>query len=234
MDRRHFIKLCSSALALAGLRPDLVGAGEGPLQRYHRTQLVDGAGKPLAPGDLEPDRAYLFFYPYAGTPCYLIRLGTLTRSETLETEGGTPYEWAGGVGPERNVVAFSAICTHLLTHPTKKISFINYHAQADKLSGRENVITCCAHGSVFDPARGAKVLSGPATQPLPAIALEHSKEDGALYAVGTVGADVFEEFFDDFKRELREEHGRGKARQEIEGIAPVVPLDGYTGHEILC
>ncbi|NIP74051.1 MAG: Rieske 2Fe-2S domain-containing protein [Gammaproteobacteria bacterium] len=234
MDRRRFIKLCSSALALAGIRPDLAGASEGPLQRRKRVRLVDAAGKSLGPGDLELDKAYVFFYPFAGTPCYLIRLGTLTRSETLKTENGTAYEWKGGAGPNRNVVAFSAICTHLLTHPTRKISFINYHSQADKLSGRENVISCCAHGSVFDPARGAKVLSGPATQPLPAIALEHNEQDGALYAVGTVGADVFEDFFDDFKGELREEHGRGKARQEVKGAALVTALNDYTGHKIPC
>ena len=44
----------------------------------------------------------------------------------LKTENGSTYEWPGGVGAQRGIVAYSAICSHRLTYPTRQISFISY------------------------------------------------------------------------------------------------------------
>ncbi|MEJ2344792.1 MAG: Rieske 2Fe-2S domain-containing protein [Gammaproteobacteria bacterium] len=234
MNRRHFVTLCTSALALATANPRALARPRGALHRYARARLVDSKGQPIHARKLAVDRCYVFFYPYAGTPCYLIRLGVLTQGETLAMSDGTPYDWQGGVGPDGTVVAFSAICSHLMTHPTRKISFINYHADADELSGRQNVISCCAHGSVFDPARGAKVVSGPATQPLTAIALEHEKASDELFAVGTYGGETYRDFFRAFKRDLREEFGRRGATREIHDDTVVRPIEDYTKQAIRC
>ena len=235
MDRRHFIKLCGTTLLLVRSQARAwASEPAAPLQRYARVALVDGEGRPVRAAKLAKDETYVFFYPYAGTPCYLIRLGTLIESENLTTADGRRYDWTGGVGPGRDVVAYSAICSHLMTHPTRAASFINYHAAADELSGRRNVITCCAHGSVFDPARGAKVIAGPAPQPLAAIALEHDPSSDGLFAIGTFGGEQFREFFKDFKRELRDEFGRGQAKQAVDGQAVVVPLAEYSRQRIHC
>jgi arsenite oxidase small subunit len=234
MNRRDFVTLCASALALASSNPRALAEPRGALHRYGRARLLDNKGQPIRVQRLAVDRCYVFFYPYAGTPCYLIRLGVLTQGETLITSAGTRYDWRGGVGPDNTVVAFSAICSHLMTHPTRNISFINYHAGADELSGRQNVISCCAHGSVFDPARGAKVVSGPATQPLTAIALEHDAATDDLLAVGTYGGEMYRDFFQAFKRDLREEFGRRVAKREIHDSTVVRPIEDYTKQTIRC
>ncbi|RMG56849.1 MAG: hypothetical protein D6717_05835 [Gammaproteobacteria bacterium] len=236
MQRRSFIKLCTAFAAGIAARPQLLAAAEGPVQERQRVRLVDVAGRPLIPDNLEVGRNYLFHYPYRGTPCFLIRLpfDTVKAGIELKTEDGTSYRWRGGVGEGGQVVAFSAICSHLMTHPTKKIAFIHhYHGKASGLAGRTDVIACCAHGSVFDPAAGGKVIAGPAPQPLTAILLEQD-EAGVIHAVGTQGADFYHQFLRTFKRELRKEFGRGVADDPVEGDARVRALDRYSRKIIDC
>ncbi len=54
--------------------------------------------------------------------------------------------------PSGETVAYSAVCTH-------QGCTVGYDPQ-------RQLLVCPCHGSTFDPARGAKVLSGPATRPL--------------------------------------------------------------------
>jgi Rieske Fe-S protein len=56
-------------------------------------------------------------------------------------------------------VAYSAVCTH-------QGCTVAYR---DKGQG---YLGCPCHGSVFDPARGGKVVSGPADEPLPRLRIE--------------------------------------------------------------
>jgi Rieske Fe-S protein len=60
---------------------------------------------------------------------------------------------------------------------------------------------------VYDPAEGARVLSGPAPQPLAAIVLEYQPDEEALYALGTVGAEQFDAFFDKYRMKVALEYG---------------------------
>ena len=55
-------------------------------------------------------------------------------------------------------VAYSAVCTHQQCE-------VAYQQQSSQL-------VCPCHGSIFDPARGGQVVSGPAEQPLPEIPVE--------------------------------------------------------------
>src|SRR5918993_4841434 len=50
-------------------------------------------------------------------------------------------------------VAYSAVCTH----------------QGCKVAYQDGNLACPCHGSTFDPANGASVVTGPATRPLPEI-----------------------------------------------------------------
>ena len=50
-------------------------------------------------------------------------------------------------------VAYSAVCTH----------------QGCTVAYKNGQLACPCHGSVFDPARGAEVVAGPAQSPLPEI-----------------------------------------------------------------
>src|SRR6185436_1402830 len=103
--------------------------------------------------------------------------------------------WPGGVGPRGSIVAYSAICAHKLTYPTRDISFISYRAEKTVGNKFANVIHCCSEHSQYDPAAGARVVAGPAPQPLAAILLEHDAGTDEIYAVGTLGGEMFNEFF---------------------------------------
>jgi Rieske Fe-S protein len=232
-SRRRFIHLCSAVTALASCRVD-----EQPLANFNRVQLVDADGKPFAINRLEAEREYVFFYPYVCTPCFLLNLGKPTQVVDLKTAAGKHYRWAGGVGPQGAIVAFAAICSHKLTHPSQPVSFIGYRQQPvgfltknNVVERRAAVIQCCSEHSIYDPAQGAKVLAGPAPQPLASIALE--EQGGVLHAVGVYGGSVYQRFFERFGFRLELEFGQ-RAREPVEGSAAVIPIEQYTRQRIQC
>jgi arsenite oxidase small subunit len=201
---------------------------------YRRTHLVDVHGRPVRLAQLVPEANYVFHYPYASTPCLLLKLRRqVTVPASLKREDGTPYAWQGGVGRERNVVAFSAICAHKLAYPTREVSFIRYQRERSATSGAQ-VIHCCADHSVYDPAQGARVVSGPAPQPLAAILLQHDPGEDGLFALGTVGAEQFDAFFDKYHVRLALEYGEGRARTVVEGTSIVRELATYCRTTIQC
>lgn len=236
MDRRRFVKLCASAMALSGA-PCARAAVTGEVKRYDRAVLVDRSGQPLLAARLAVDRNYVFHYPYVGTPCFLLSLGTPPPRQhvALDTEDGLGYQWPGGVGPKRAIVSYSAICAHKLAYPTKQLSFISYKAaRSGNSRATPNTIHCCAEHSEYDPAAGARVLAGPATQPLAAILLEYDPQTDALAALGTVGGELFEAFFAKYEFRLSMEHGHGKARRRVSGTAVVSELTQFCQQEIVC
>lgn len=240
--RRTFVKLCASTLAMITASPRLLAQQkDGAVRRYQRAKLVDAQSKPIKARDLLEGENYLFHYPYISTPCFLLNLGRPTAQRALlETKDGRPYLWQGGVGPKRAVVAFSAICAHKMTHPARAVSFINYRHQhvnfldKDKNDAkRESVIYCCSEKSVYDPADGARVLGGPAPQPLAAILLEYNETDDTLEAIGTYGGDMFDKFFKEFSFRLQLEHRVTNLRQQSETVT-VVKLTEYCATQVLC
>jgi Rieske Fe-S protein len=234
MERREFIKLCAVAGTL-GTNPAFAAAALTP-RFYTRVLLVDEARRPLRAASLAANRNYIFHYPYAGTPCFLLNLGKPTpQAVTLKTETGASYEWTGGVGPSHAVVGYSAICAHRMSYPTRQISFISYRDKTGpaKLT-RSNVIHCCSEHSEFDPASGARVVSGPARQPLAAILLEYDRNNDSLHAVGTLGGEMFNAFFAKFEFQLALEHGGTRAQQQVGGNAVVSELAHYCKQQVQC
>ena len=218
---------------VAGFAGSDAARGQGEVRSYPRVLLVDIHGTPIRASRLSAETNYVFQYPYAATPCFLLRLPKAAQSAaTLRRENGTRYEWPGGVGPDRAIVAFSAICAHKLAYPTREVSFIRYQRDRSATSGGA-VIHCCADHSVYDPGDGARVVSGPAPQPLAAIALDHDAATDRLYASGTVGAEQFEAFFAKYELKLALEYG-GKARQAIDGTTVVRELAQYCRNTIQC
>lgn len=233
MERREFMTFCALAVA-AGYCGAAFGAGASP-RFYSRARLVDEHGEPIKAGALKVNHNYIFNYPYVGTPCFLLKLGQPTNSEVrLKTEDGQRYIWAGGVGANRSVVAYSAICAHELAYPTREISFISFRDYPSKIYRRPNVIHCCAQNSVYDPAAGARVLDGPAKQPLTAILLEYDAARDELYAVGTYGGELFDKFFKKYEFKLTLEMGANKAQQPVEAVATVSELTRYCKQRIVC
>ena len=160
VERRRFVKLCAAAAVAAGANPGLLAAAGTTARLYHRTALVDDDGAPITAQNLDVGRTYVFHYPYATTPCFLLDLGRPVRAAVqLSTETGEPYVWPGGTGGDGSVVAFAAICAHRMTHPAKDVSFINYrHGKVryldsgDRPRERNGVIFCCSEKSVYDPS----------------------------------------------------------------------------------
>ena len=234
MERRKFLESCAALSGAAGIGA-LPGAwASTPPRLYERTRLVDRHGDSLRAGALEAETNYVFHYPYAGTPCFLLKLARpVTVAATMRREDGATYAWEGGVGPGRTVVAFSAICAHKLAYPTRDISFIRYQPQKSATSDA-HVIHCCADHSVYDPANGARVLAGPAPQPLAAILLDYDPASDGLWALGTVGAEQFDRFFDKYDFKLGMEYGQGKAKALVGTSTVVRELAQFCRQTIQC
>jgi Rieske Fe-S protein len=230
MQRRDFIKFCAASAAVSS---QALGADASP-RFYERAKLVDEDGAPLAASAVPANRNLVFNYPYVATPCFLLNLGRPLRATVrLKTADRRSYEWRGGVGAQRSIVAYSAICAHKMSYPTRQISFISYRAKASEQDPHAHVIHCCSEHSQYDPARGGRVVAGPAPQPLAAILLEHDPADDSLSAIGTLGGEMFHQFFDKFRFRLAMEIGPS-AHRAVAGSATVLPLDHYSRQQVKC
>jgi len=230
MERRQFIKFCVAGAAAAGT-PAV--AADARAHFYSRARLVDESGAALRAKAIPVDRNLIFHYPYASTPCFLLNLGRPAKASVqLKTADSHPYDWQGGVGAGRSIVAYSAICAHKLTYPTRDISFISYRAEKSAGNRFAKVIHCCSEHSQYDPAQGARVLAGPAPQPLAAILLEWDSTRDEIHAVGTLGGELFNEFFDKYAFRLAMEHGAPRAA--VRGACMVQQLENYCRQQVKC
>ncbi len=234
MERRQFIRACAATCALG--MPELAVAGDLSPRHYARVRLVDAGGRPLRAASLAEGENYVFSYPFEGTPCFLLNLGRPTaRNVALKTEKGAAYQWPGGVGPQRAIVGYSAICSHKLTYPTRQISFISYRERSTAPgTSRPNMIHCCSEHSEYDPAAGARVMGGPAPQPLSAILLEYDPATDALFATGTLGGELFNTFFSKYEMRLALEYGSDGGRQRITGSTTVTALAQFCKQQVRC
>jgi len=234
MDRRSFLESCTAGAACitaAGGFP--AWAGEAKARTYGRALLVDERGGPIHASQLKPQTNYVFHYPYEATPVFLLDLGKPAEPHALSTKDREAYAWPGGVGAQRSVVAYSAICAHQLVYPTREVSFISYRKTRAQKGVQDNLIHCCAEHSQYDPAKGAQVISGPAPQPLAAVLLQHDPKADTLTAYGTVGGELFHEFFRKYEAKLSLEVGP-KARNAVSDQAVVRELDKYCRNQIQC
>ena len=239
--RRKFIEIClvgaapCVAMAADKTPPRAATKSSPPISRqYSRVKLVDADGKAVKAKSLKAHHNYVFNYPYASTPCFLLNLDKqLTDSVSLKSSAVGAYDWPGGVGAAKSIVAYSAICAHKLAYPTQQVSFISYRPKPSKASTRGQVISCCADKSVYDPFLGAKVISGPAAQPLAAILLEYDAKTDELYAVGIFGAEKFAEFFQKYDFKLTMEMG-DRAREIVTGTAKLSDLAAYSAQTAQC
>ncbi len=234
MERRKFLESCAVMSGVAGVSALSSAWADAAPRLYGRARLVDVHGAPLRASALAVETNYVFHYPFAATPCFLLNLGRpVTTAATLRRVDGATYAWHGGVGPARAVVAFSAICAHKLAYPTRDISFIRYQRQKSATSDA-HVIHCCADHSVYDPAHGARVLAGPAPQPLAAILLDYDAAADELQAIGTVGAEQFDAFFAKYDFRLGMEYGQGGAKRLVGERTVVRELSQFCKQTIQC
>jgi arsenite oxidase small subunit len=198
----------------------------GPTRRHARTLLVEPFGAPFKAASLVPGQAHLFNYPFAASPVFLLALDReVGATADLATEAKERYASPAGVGPKKSIVAFSAICAHKLMYPTPQISFIGVRKG---VSGEPaQVIHCCGDQSRYDPAAGARVIGGPAPQPLAAVLLEWDAKTDQLHAVGTQGGEMFDAFFEKYAFKLQTELG-SRSRAASGATAVVQPASAYS------
>ncbi len=246
MDRRNFIESCSSAgvaataacLSATASMPAL--AADARPKAYSRVLLTNERGDPIKAASLALQTNYVFHYPFEATPVFLLDLGKAvvpSSNTALKTKTGDNYGWPGGVGAKKSIVAFSAICAHHLVYPTPNLSFISFRkgvpANAKTPNAGADLIHCCADHSQYDPAQGAKVLAGPASQPLCAILLEHNTNDDTLIAYATLGGELFDEFFKKYEAKLSIEVGN-KASNAVSQRTPVRELEKFCRNAVKC
>lgn len=100
---------------------------------------------------------------------------TLTNCQCMLVKmGGVPA--GGGVGPQRDVVAFSYLCTHQGGPLQGGYKATNEH---------RTLGPCPFHLSLFDLRRHGIIVSGQAYESLPQVLLELDGDD--IYAVGMMG-----------------------------------------------
>jgi arsenite oxidase small subunit len=234
MDRRCFIESCTAAAACvtAGAALPALAADAKP-RAYSPALLVDELGRPVKAAGLRAQVNYVFHYPFEATPVFLLDLGKPALPQALSTKSGMAYGWPGGVGPNRSVVAYSAICAHKLVYPTRDVSFISFRKKRAQRGVQDELIHCCSENSQYDPARGAQVLAGPAPQPLCAVLLEHDRKADTLTAYATLGGELFDDFFRKYETKLSLEVGP-KAKNVIAGQSVVRELERFCRNTIQC
>jgi Rieske Fe-S protein len=232
MERRQFVKACALATVASSL--SALAQGNAEPRFYERARLTGSDGRPLKSRAIPVNTNLIFHYPYAGTPCFLLNLGEPVKVGTrLKTADERSYEWSGGVGANAAVVAYSAICAHKLTYPTRDISFISFRPEQTPTSRYSRVIHCCSEHSQYDPARGAQVLAGPAPQPLAAILLEYDGSSDELWAIGTLGGEMFNEFFKKYAFRLALDLG-DRAHKPVAGRCTVTELSDFCRQQVKC
>jgi arsenite oxidase small subunit len=246
MDRRAFVERCTlgtgtlpvaMSAALTAALSGAAWAADAKPRAYARVLLTDEFGQPVQASRLRAQTNYVFHYPFEATPVFLLDLGKPAEATNLRTRDQKTYRWPGGVGPQRSLVAFSAICAHKLVYPTKDLSFISFRKGAalnpKTPSKGDDLIHCCADHSQYDPARGAQVLGGPAEQPLCAVLLEHDPKADTLTATGTLGGELFDDFFKKYEMKLSLDVGP-RAKLAVAGRSTVRELDRFCRNPVRC
>jgi nitrite reductase/ring-hydroxylating ferredoxin subunit len=88
-------------------------------------------------------------------------IGSTAQAPNTARDFVNPHDGQAGLLirlPDGTFVAYEKACTH-------KGVYVDYDQRSHQL-------VCPAHGAIFDPAQGGKVLQGPASRPLPAVTLK--------------------------------------------------------------
>lgn len=192
-------------------------------REYNRVLLAAENKNPFKASEIAKNENYIFFYPYHNIPVLLLNLDKAIEPVNV---GQEPYSHPGGVGANKSIVAYIAICTHEFVRPNPNETLIKYYPRGEisALYGDDNVICCCAHGSAYDPSMAGKVLQTPAEYPLTAVEMEWNIQSDSLYAKALIGWNPpFKEIF--------KEDGEGKL---INGETTVRRLNNYTKKIVKC
>lgn len=162
LNRRDFLKMggqtavfAGAAVATAGVATGapapVSGKGNNATLDYPQLAIDKAAALPL-------NTAVTFFYPDTSSLCAIVRMG---------------HAVPGGVGPDRDIVAYSTWCTHMGCP-------VSYDPDSRNFK-------CPCHFSVFDSEKSGQMVTGQATENLPRIVLRHDPGDDSVTAIGVDG-----------------------------------------------
>ena len=157
MQRRELLVAGALGAAVAGVAPGLARAAHGDRPDGG---LTDYPALPVITiGALQEGEPVAFNYPLEAQPNMIVKLGVPAQ---------------GGVGPGRDIVAFSVLCTHM----------------GGSLRGRydhryRSMGPCPFHFSTFDLTKGGAPVHASATENLPQVTL--AVQGDQIVAVGMTG-----------------------------------------------
>lgn len=160
ISRRNFLKAGGASVATTGatiVSGVLVTTDNANATEPGRVSLDYPIKKIANAKTLVINTPINFSYPDSSSPCVLIKMGHLV---------------AGGVGPDKDIVAYSILCTHMgcpVAYDTKSKNF-----------------KCPCHFSVFDSEKSGQMVTGQATENLPRILLQLSNTSD-INAIGVDG-----------------------------------------------
>jgi arsenite oxidase small subunit len=176
--RRNFIKGLLTASAIATIAA-IVPVGtyiSSPSQitetgKYPRIKIANI--KDFDKISEQPDgrgmlgKAIPFCYPLTGTTNVLIKAGVPVKN---------------GIGPEKDIIAFSTICQHLGC----RVIYYKEINPSNSPKKQKQVLWCPCHQGTYDIENNAEVVYGPPPRRVPRVLLEID-ENGDIYAVGMEG-----------------------------------------------
>ena len=159
--RRAFFRAATVGGTGVGLCVLQSGLGSGLVREAKAAENNDYPRLRLGlAADLKVAQAVRFHYPDASHTALLIKLG---------------HEARDGVGPDRDIVAYSTVCPHMGCDISDR-----YDKGHPKVLG-----PCRCHFSSFDLSKAGVQIQGQATEALPQVLLE--LQNGELFAYGVRG-----------------------------------------------
>jgi arsenite oxidase small subunit len=155
LTRRRFLFMSAAALSVVALHQVIPGTKVFAEVAKYDDELIGKIS------DLKVGEPVTFKYPWEHANCTnnLIKLGV---------------EAGGGVGPNKDIVAFNTICPHM-----------GFPMDGTFKPEHQVLGPCGWHLSTYDLTRHGMIVSGHATQGLPQITLEVRGDE--IYATGVMG-----------------------------------------------
>lgn len=158
MNRRNFLKGSSVAATIPlmgatgnALATQSSGSNTGVTLDYPKATIGNANRLPV-------NKSVSFSYPDSDSPCAMIRMG---------------QQVPGGVGPDKDIVAYSILCNHM--------------GCALDYAPETRTFKCPCHFSIFDSEKAGQMVTGQSTENLPRILLSYNKGSGEIKAIGVDG-----------------------------------------------
>ena len=162
VSRRTFLKVGGTsvaATAAAIVKPACAASSVAQTAPQTSHTLLPYVPKTVAnASQMTQGTPLVFSYPDAASPCVAVKLGVAA---------------PGGVGPSRDIVAYSMMCTHMGC----PVAF----------DSGTNTFKCGCHYSMFDAEKSGQMIAGQATENLPRIRLSYDEKTGRISATGIDG-----------------------------------------------